>query len=111
MWPDGIQCAVGFTFDLDAESAWAYEDAPLMGVTQGTYGAKTGAPLILDLLQKHAIQCTFFVPGIVAETHPETVSAIVAGGHEIACHGYTHDSPVSLTKEQEIDQLDRKSVV
>jgi len=105
MWPDGKQCAVAFTFDLDAESAWAYENAPLMGVTQGTYGAKTGAPLILDLLKKHSLPCTFFIPGIVAETHPQTVEAIVSAGHEIACHGYTHDSPASLSREEEIEQL------
>lgn len=111
MWPDGKQCAVAFTFDLDAESAWAYEDAPLMGVTQGTYGAKTGAPLILNVLKKHAIQCTFFIPGIVAETHPDTVASIVAAGHEIACHGYTHDSPASLSKEDEIDQLVRSKKI
>ena len=52
MWPEGKQCAVTFSFDLDAESAWADEDAPLMGLSLGTYGAKTGVPLILDLLKK-----------------------------------------------------------
>ncbi|MBW1672564.1 MAG: polysaccharide deacetylase family protein [Deltaproteobacteria bacterium] len=107
MWPDGKQCAVAFTFDLDAESAWAQENAPLMGVNQGTYGAKTGAPLILSVLEKHAIQCTFFIPGVVAEDHPETVSSIVSAGHEIAAHGYTHDSPASLSREEEEDQLVR----
>jgi polysaccharide deacetylase family protein (PEP-CTERM system associated) len=33
---------------------------------------------------------TFFVLGWIAERFPALVRAIAAAGHEIACHGYTH---------------------
>ena len=109
MWPDGERCAAAFTFDFDAEEAWIADDpanAERPGVlSQGTYGAKVAVPLILDLLRDHGIVATFFVPGRVAERHPERVEAIVAAGHELAHHGYTHTSPTSLSPDEEETEL------
>src|SRR6266567_7642984 len=76
-------------------------------LSQGTYGAKVAVPLILDLLARHKVQATFYIPGRVAERHPERVTAIVAAGHEIAHHGYTHTSPNTLTRDQEEAELVR----
>ncbi len=110
-WPDGVRCAVAFTFDFDAEEVWIGEDpenADRPGVlSQGTYGAKVAVPLVLDLLDRHRVRATFFVPGRVAETHAERVKEIVAAGHELAHHGYTHTSPTKLTREQEEAELVR----
>ena len=36
------------------------------------------------------VKGTFFTLGWIAERHPQVVRAIVAGGHEIASHGYCH---------------------
>ncbi len=111
MWPDGARCAAAFTFDFDAEEVWIGENpanADSPGVlSQGTYGAKVAVPLILDLLASHGVQATFFVPGRVAERHHDRVAAIVAAGHELAHHGYTHTSPNKLTREQEEAELVR----
>ena len=111
MWPDGARCAASFTFDFDAEEVWIGEDpenANRPGVlSQGTYGAKVAVPLILDLLARHQVQATFYIPGRVAERHPGRVAEIVAAGHEIAHHGYTHTSPHKLTREQEEAELVR----
>ena len=38
------------------------------------------------------IKSTFFVPGIVGETYRDTVVEIARRGHELACHGYMHES-------------------
>ena len=109
MWPDGMRCAAAFTFDFDAEEAWLGEDpvnADRPGVlSQGTYGAKWGVPLVLELLAQHGIRATFFVPGRVAERYPERIEEIVAAGHELAHHGYTHTSPTTLTRDQERTEL------
>ncbi len=35
-------------------------------------------------------KATFFVLGIIAQNHPTLVKRLHDGGHEIACHGYTH---------------------
>jgi peptidoglycan/xylan/chitin deacetylase (PgdA/CDA1 family) len=100
---------VAFTFDFDAEEVWIGEDpanAQRPGVlSQGTYGAKVAVPLILGLLERHGIGATFFVPGRVAERYPERVREILAAGHEVALHGYTHRSPATLPREEEEAEL------
>jgi peptidoglycan/xylan/chitin deacetylase (PgdA/CDA1 family) len=100
---------VAFTFDFDAEEVWIGEDpanAARPGVlSQGTYGAKVAVPLILELLARHGLEATFFVPGRVGERHPGRVREIVAAGHEVALHGYTHTSPANLSREAEEAEL------
>jgi hypothetical protein len=44
---------------------------------------------------------------IRAELYPDRVAAIVAGGHEIAVHGYTHTPPARLTPAEEEAELIR----
>lgn len=45
---------------------------------------------ILAQLDAHGVKATFFVLGKVAERNPGVVSAILAAGHELASHGYSH---------------------
>ena len=110
-WPDGRACAVAFTFDFDAESVWIGDDPANAGrpgvLSQGTYGAKVAVPLILDLLERQGLSCTFFVPGVVAERYPRRVEAIVAAGHELGVHGYTHTSPSAMDAAAEEEELTR----
>jgi peptidoglycan-N-acetylglucosamine deacetylase len=109
-WPDGMRAAAAFTFDVDAEAVWIGFDkanAARPGVlSQGTYGPRVGVPLILDVLEQHGIRGTFFVPGINVELHRRTIESIVAAGHELAIHGYTHTPPALLTPEEEAAELD-----
>jgi peptidoglycan/xylan/chitin deacetylase (PgdA/CDA1 family) len=108
-WADGFRCAVAFTFDFDAEEVWIAEDArnaERPGVlSQGTYGAKVGVPEILRVLERAGVTATFFVPGRVAERHHGRVAEIVAAGHELAHHGYTHASPAEMSREGEEAEL------
>lgn len=52
---------------------------------------------ILALFEEQDVKGTFFTLGWIAERHPEMVRRIVAGGHEIASHGWAH---VRVTKQQ-----------
>jgi polysaccharide deacetylase family protein (PEP-CTERM system associated) len=52
---------------------------------------------MLDLFDAAQVKATFFVLGWVAERHPGVVKAIVAGGHEVASHGYGHTSVTEQT--------------
>jgi polysaccharide deacetylase family protein (PEP-CTERM system associated) len=44
----------------------------------------------LDMFAGAGVRATFFVLGWVADRHPDLVRRIVAGGHELASHGYWH---------------------
>lgn len=46
---------------------------------------------LLELLAARDVRATFFVLGWVAERHPAIVRDIAAAGHEVACHGYSHE--------------------
>jgi peptidoglycan-N-acetylglucosamine deacetylase len=115
IWPAGKTAAAAFTFDIDAESAvlwnpsgnWESVGARMSVMSHQAYGPLVGVPRILDLLDRHQIPSTFFVPGHTADRYPQAVRDIVAAGHEIAHHGYLHEQPTQLTVEQEIDALDR----
>ena len=110
-WPDGKTSAAAFTFDVDAESAiiWgAPENADRMSViSHQAYGPLVGVPRLLDLLERHRIRSTFFVPGYTAHRYPGVVRDIVAAGHEIGHHGYLHEQPTGVTAEEEAANLDR----
>ena len=110
-WPDGRRAAAAFTFDLDAEEVWIGEDPANRDrpgvLSQGTYGPKVAVPLILDLLERHGVRSTFFIPGANVERHRAVVETIVADGHELALHGFTHTSPTKLTPAEEADELER----
>jgi polysaccharide deacetylase family protein (PEP-CTERM system associated) len=46
---------------------------------------------LLDILAAHGYRATFFVLGWIADRHPGIVRSIAAAGHEVACHGYSHE--------------------
>ncbi|MGH8068030.1 MAG: XrtA system polysaccharide deacetylase [Candidatus Entotheonellia bacterium] len=52
---------------------------------------------ILDLLDEHQTQATFFILGWVAQRYPHLVRSIHARGHEVASHGYAHQLIYSQT--------------
>lgn len=45
---------------------------------------------ILAILDERGVKATFFTLGWIAERYPALVKRIVAGGHELASHGYGH---------------------
>lgn len=54
---------------------------------------------LLELFESKNIKATFFVLGWVAERYPDIVKKIVAQGHELASHGYSHQLVYSQTPE------------
>jgi peptidoglycan/xylan/chitin deacetylase (PgdA/CDA1 family) len=110
-WPEGRTAAAAFTFDVDAESAvlWGNEavGARMSVMSHQAYGPLVGIPRILELLERHQIPSTFFVPGHTADRYPEAIRSIVAAGHEIAHHGYLHEQPTALTLEEEVTAIDK----
>ena len=64
-------------------------------------------PRILDLLARHAIPATFFVPGDTAERHPGLCERLLAGGHEIGHHGYLHLRSDKVSAEAQRLEIER----
>ncbi|MBA4043715.1 MAG: polysaccharide deacetylase family protein [Erythrobacter sp.] len=55
---------------------------------------------VLDLFADADVRGTFFTLGWVAQRHPEMIRRIVAGGHEIASHGYDHARVFTFTRKE-----------
>lgn len=96
--PTHIAC---LTFDLDNASAVISRGmtTPTM-ISRGDFGV-VATDRILALLADKGIPTTWFVPGHTIETYPRSVEKVVAGGHEIGHHGWTHRIPSSLSREEE----------
>jgi polysaccharide deacetylase family protein (PEP-CTERM system associated) len=62
---------------------------------------------LLQLLAGLGVRATFFVLGRVAERHPELVREIVAAGHELGTHGWSHTLVYQLTRATFGDELRR----
>jgi polysaccharide deacetylase family protein (PEP-CTERM system associated) len=61
--------------------------------------------LLLRIFAEAGVRGTFFVLGSVAERHPELVREIVAGGHEVATHGWSHEFVYRLDPGRFRDEL------
>src|SRR3990167_6583143 len=105
-WPDGVQMPVVLMFDMDAESLFISVDPEVVPkkpvvLSQGEYGPRVGVPRILRLLQEYDIKASFYIPGVSVEKYPEAVDEILAGGHEISHHMYTHKRNDEMTPDEE----------
>jgi len=54
---------------------------------------------LMDLFERYRVKATFFVPGWVADRDHGLVREIASRGHEIACHGYSHQLIYNQTPE------------
>jgi len=89
------------TFDFDAMSGMISRGLTTpTPISRGEFGA-VAVPRILALLRKYGVSATFFVPGFTLETYPAQCESILAAGHEIGHHGWTHLPPNDMTREQE----------
>ncbi|PID79190.1 polysaccharide deacetylase family protein [bacterium DOLJORAL78_65_58] len=61
---------------------------------------RKGTDLCLEMLAEHGVTATFFTLGWTATRCPEVVRAIVAAGHEVACHSYSHPVVFTMSPEE-----------
>ncbi len=97
-----ILCAIGV--DLDAVAGWlgSYggEDSP-DDISRGLFAGEVGTPRLVKLFDRLGIKTTWFIPGHSIESFPKETDMIVAAGHEIGMHGYSHENPLDMSPEQE----------
>jgi peptidoglycan/xylan/chitin deacetylase (PgdA/CDA1 family) len=114
LWPDSASAALVVSFDFDGQTPhlWRARNEPPRNIAeleQRRYGPRRGIYNVLELLADLGIRSTFFVPGWIASEYPHAVTEIVAGGHELALHGWCHESPADLTAAQLRETLNRAS--
>jgi peptidoglycan-N-acetylglucosamine deacetylase len=104
VWPNGARVAVSLSFDVDTETVWLGfigQSSPSY-MSRGEYGARVGMSRVIDLLDKHDIPATFFIPAMSMELHPEVVEVLKAHPrHEIGFHSYVHENPLGLGPDDE----------
>jgi peptidoglycan/xylan/chitin deacetylase (PgdA/CDA1 family) len=109
IWPDDIRCVALITFDVDGITSWLNRNPDFINypslLSMAEYGPSVATPRILDMLDAQGIPGSFYIPGYVAETHPDLVREIAGRGHEVAHHGYIHEPPATMTPEKEEEVL------
>lgn len=104
------QIKVAYGVDVDAVAGWlgSYngEDSP-DDISRGLFAGEVGVPRLLKLFRQQGLKTTWFVPGHSIETFPDQIAQVVADGHEIGGHGYSHENPIAMTPEQEEAVLKR----
>ena len=103
-----IQCAIGVHVDAVAGWLGSYggQDSP-SDIQRGMFAGEVGIPRLLELFRRLELRTTWFIPGHSLETFPSQVEQVVAQGHEVGAHGYSHENPIAMTREQETAVLAR----
>ncbi len=105
-WPDGARCAAAITFDMDADSILhlahhASADTRVAALSMLRYGPEIAVLRIVDSYRRLGLRQTFFLPAWCMERYPAAVETILEGGHEIAHHGYLHEHPNEMSRDEE----------
>lgn len=74
-------------------------------------GPSVNTPQLLDMLAEYGIPATFFLLGSQAERHPDTVRRILAEGHEVGNHSYSHPNLRLASPERKAEEIRRTDAV
>ena len=80
---------------------------PYIAITFDDGPHSQNTPRLLDMLRARNIKATFFVVGRNVDLYPGITRQIVAEGHEIASHTYTHRLLTKLGDDQVRQELDK----
>jgi polysaccharide deacetylase family protein (PEP-CTERM system associated) len=89
------KAAVTNAFTIDVEDYY-HVSALASAIPRNTWSDRdsrvsASTDRLLAMLDEKRIKGTFFVLGWVADKVPQLVKRIAAQGHEVACHGYSHE--------------------
>jgi peptidoglycan/xylan/chitin deacetylase (PgdA/CDA1 family) len=111
-WPGNKRCAVALSFDSDHETNELRDGGKSIGrLSWGQYGGRVGIPRIREILNRHAVPASFYVPAVTALLHADEQRALVAEGHEIGIHGWIHELNSVLPAADERDLMMRAADV
>ncbi|KAA0693673.1 polysaccharide deacetylase [Neorhizobium sp. P12A] len=109
-WKNDARCAVALSFDSDHETNELRDGGKSISrMSWGQYGNRVGVPRVLDLLKRHDIKASFYVPAVAALLHPDEQRRVIAEGHEIGIHGWIHELNSVLPYDVERDLMFRST--
>ena len=112
-WPEGKRSAALISIDVDADTPllWRHRAAPgspwLSEWEQRQYGLRGGIPKLLQVLARHEVRASFFVPGDVAARRPDLLPRLLREGHEVGLHGYLHEAAADISDAEFAEALGR----
>jgi len=107
-WKDGARCALALSFDSDHETTELRDGGKSIGrLSWGQFGHRVGVPKILDVLRRHDVRASFYVPAVTALLYPDEQRAVAAAGHEVGIHGWIHELNSGLSYDTERDLMMR----
>ena len=74
-------------------------------------GPSTNTTQLLDMLSEYGIPATFFLLGKQAERHPDLVRRILAEGHEVGNHSYSHPNLRMLSPEKKMHEIGQTDAI
>lgn len=74
-------------------------------------GPSPNTPQLLDMLSEYGIPATFFLLGKQAERYPALVQRIVAEGHEVGNHSYSHPNLRQLSPANKAYEIARTDAI
>jgi peptidoglycan-N-acetylglucosamine deacetylase len=95
---------------FDAVSLWigSYGGADSASdISRGVLAAKRGVPRLLELFGRYGVKVTWHITGHSLESFPRATDMVIESGSEIGVHGYLHENPQAMTRQQESDVLDK----
>jgi polysaccharide deacetylase family protein (PEP-CTERM system associated) len=86
-------------FTVDVED-WYHGANDVLVRTSGDRRLHYGLGTLLDLLAEHHVKGTFFWLGLAAQENPHLVKQVAAAGHEIGCHGWSHEPVYTMSPQR-----------
>ncbi|MBV8815810.1 MAG: polysaccharide deacetylase family protein [Verrucomicrobia bacterium] len=80
-------------------------NGPYIAMTFDDGPSPETTPRLLDILKQRNIKATFFMIGQNAQRNPEIVKRILAEGHEIGNHSWTHPQLSKLSDQRVTDEI------
>ena len=109
-WPNGARVTLLLSFDVDNDTiSIARNENPSIGaMSQGEYGARVGLRRVVDLMDRHQIPASFFIPAVSLIVQPDMVDIIQESGrHEFGVHGWIHELNTALDADTEREPVSR----
>lgn len=93
--------------DIDGEIVGAINPNGMVALTFDAGASAEPTPPLLDALKAAGLHVTFFLTGKWCKENPELVKRIIAEGHEIGNHTYSHPDLRKLSDVEIADQIRR----